>query len=128
MTSAIGCSLWSSVYECQRVECRFHISGDDCVWYVCDVLYAVKYVHVSCFDMLGCAVSRSDIYVCNNNVFTELLICTLTIFKYLCVLMVEGIFVVVNVMLFLNKCNEPTPCLVQPIGSKAIIFAFITLQ
>ena len=23
MTSAIGCALWPSVYECQRVECAF---------------------------------------------------------------------------------------------------------
>ena len=23
MTSAISCPLWSSVYECQRVECAF---------------------------------------------------------------------------------------------------------
>ena len=23
MTSAISCSLWSSVYQCQRVECAF---------------------------------------------------------------------------------------------------------
>ena len=23
MTSAISCPLWSSVYECQRVECTF---------------------------------------------------------------------------------------------------------
>ena len=23
MTSAISCPLWSSVYECQRVECEF---------------------------------------------------------------------------------------------------------
>ena len=23
VTSAISCSLWSSVYECQRVECAF---------------------------------------------------------------------------------------------------------
>ena len=23
MTSAISCALWSSVYECQRVECAF---------------------------------------------------------------------------------------------------------
>ena len=27
MTSAISCPLWSSVYECQRVEC-VHISGE----------------------------------------------------------------------------------------------------
>ena len=26
--------------------------------YVCDVLYAVVYVHVSCFIVRGCAVSR----------------------------------------------------------------------
>ena len=25
MTSAISCPLWSSVYECQRVECSFTI-------------------------------------------------------------------------------------------------------
>ena len=26
MTSAISCPLWSSVYECQRVECAFTCS------------------------------------------------------------------------------------------------------
>ena len=31
--------------------------------------------------------------------------------------MVEGMSVVVNVMLSLNECNEPTSCLVQPIGT-----------
>ena len=25
MTSAIRCPLWSSVYGCQRVECKFHL-------------------------------------------------------------------------------------------------------
>ena len=49
MTSAISCSLWSSLYKCQRVECAFHISDEDRVWYVCDVLYAVLYVRFSCF-------------------------------------------------------------------------------
>ena len=29
------------------------------MWYVCDVLYAVLYVRVICFVVLGCAVSRS---------------------------------------------------------------------
>ena len=37
MTSAISCSLWSSVYECQRVEC---------------------------FVVRGCGVSRRYIDVC----------------------------------------------------------------
>ena len=33
MTSAICCPLWSSVYECPRVECAFKLSRDptECV-------------------------------------------------------------------------------------------------
>ena len=62
MTSAISCPLWSSVYECQSGVC-VHISVEDCVWYVCDVLYAVLYVRVSCFVVCGCAVSRRHIDV-----------------------------------------------------------------
>ena len=37
----------------------------------------------------------------------------------LCVLMVEGMSVVVNVMLS-DECNEPTPCIVQPIGTHGV--------
>ena len=33
--------------------------------YVCDVLYAVLYVSISCFVVHGCAVSRRYINVCN---------------------------------------------------------------
>ena len=40
-----------------------HISGEDRVWYVCNVLYAVLYVRVSCFVVHGCAVSRKYINV-----------------------------------------------------------------
>ena len=54
----IGCPLWSSVYKSQRV------------WYVCDVLYAVLYVRVSCFVVCGCAVSRRYINVCNCDMFS----------------------------------------------------------
>ena len=44
-----------------------------------------------------------------------LLMCTLTILSsVLCVLIVEGMSVVVNVML---SANELTSCLVQPIGA-----------
>ena len=50
MPSAISCPLWSSVYECQRVR------------YVCDVLYAVLYVCVSCLVVRGC-VSRGCIEI-----------------------------------------------------------------
>ena len=37
------------------------------MWYVCEVLYAVLYVCVSCFVVRGCAVSRRyiDVYYCD---------------------------------------------------------------
>ena len=40
------------------------------MWYVCDVLYAVLYVNVSCFVVRGCAVSRKIIDVCNCDMFS----------------------------------------------------------
>ena len=52
MTSAISCTLWSIVYECQRVKCAFTSPGEDGAGYVCDVLYVVVYVRVSCFVIL----------------------------------------------------------------------------
>ena len=67
------------------------------VLYVCDVLYAVLYVCVCCFVVSGCAVSRSyiDVYYC-----LVVLMCTLTILSsVLCVLMVEGMYFVVNVVM-----------------------------
>ena len=42
---------------CERVlesEVCIYISGEDCVWYICDVLYAVLYVRLSCFVVRGC--------------------------------------------------------------------------
>ena len=56
MTSAISCPLWSSVYECHRVECAF--TSPVRTEYGMLVLYAVLYVRVSCFVVRGCAVSR----------------------------------------------------------------------
>ena len=40
------------------------------MWYVCDVLYAVLYVCVSCFVVRGYAVSRRYIDVYNCDVFS----------------------------------------------------------
>ena len=40
------------------------------MWYVCDVLYAVVYVHVSCFALPEGAVSRRYIDVYNCDVFS----------------------------------------------------------
>ena len=57
MTSAISCPLWSSVYECQRVECVFTYPVSTVCGIVRDVLYAVLYVRVSCFVVRGCADS-----------------------------------------------------------------------
>ena len=35
MTSAISCPIWSSVYECQRVECAFTFPvGTECGMFV----------------------------------------------------------------------------------------------
>ena len=38
--------------------------------YVCDVLYAVLYVRVSCFVVRGCGVSRRYIDVCYCDMFS----------------------------------------------------------
>ena len=88
------------------------------MWYVRDVLYAVLYVRVSCFVVRGCAVSRRYINVCNCDMFS-------VVYMYLdhlkfCVVCIDGRRYVCcsecNVVS--NECNEPTSCLVQPIGSQ----------
>ena len=62
MTSAISFPLWSSVYVCQRVECAFTSPmRTECG--VCDVLYAVLYVPVTCCVVCDCAVTRRNINV-----------------------------------------------------------------
>ena len=79
------------------------------MWYVCDVLYAVLYVYVYCFVVRGCAVSRRYIDVCYCDMFIQY---TLTIFSSVsCILMVEGMSVVVNVMLSLTSVMSPPPAL-----------------
>ena len=40
------------------------------MWYVCNVLYAVFYICVSCFVVRGCGVSRRYINVCNCTMFS----------------------------------------------------------
>ena len=71
MTSAISCPIVISVRVPESGVCVY-ISGEDWVWYVCDVLYAVLYVSVSCFVVRGWAVSRRyiDIDICNCDVFS----------------------------------------------------------
>ena len=75
------------------------------MWCVCDGLYAVLYVCVCCFGVCGCAVSRRYIDVCYCDMFSVVNV-YLDQLKF-CVLMVEGISVVVNVMLSLMSVMSP---------------------
>ena len=72
------------------------------MWYVCDVLYAVLYVRVSCSVVRGCAVSRRYIDVCYCDMFSVVYVYldNLKFGTLLCVLMVGGMSVVVNIMLY----------------------------
>ena len=87
------------------------------MWYVCDVLYAKLYVRVNCFVVRGCAVSRRYINVCNCDMFG-----VVNVYLYhlkFCLVCIDGRRYICcskcNVVS--NECNEPTPCLVQPVGT-----------
>ena len=94
----------------------------ECAWYICDVLYAVLYVCVSCFVWCGCAVSRRYINLCNSDMFSVVNV-YLDHLKF-CVVCIDGRRYVCcsecNVVS--NECNEPTACLVQPIGTHGVCF------
>ena len=94
-----------------------HISGEDRVWYVCDVLYAVLYVHVSCFVVHGCAVSRRYIDVCNCDLF-RVVNMYLDHLKF-CVVCIDGRrYVCCNEYnVVSDECDKPTPSLVEPVGA-----------
>ena len=81
---------------------------------MCDVLY----VFVNCFVVCGCAVSRRYINICNcdmigvvNVYLDDLKFCVVCINdrRYVCCSRCNVVF---------NACNEPTSCLVQPIGAQ----------
>ena len=87
------------------------------MWYVRDVLYAVLYVRVSCFVVRGCGVSRRyiDVYYCDMfrvvNVYLDhLKFCVVCINsrRYVCCSECDVVSI---------ECNEPTSCIVQPIGA-----------
>ena len=87
------------------------------MWCVRDVLYAVLYVRVSCFVVRGCGVSRRYIYVFYYDKFSvvnvyldHLKFCIVCINsrRYVCCSECDVVS---------NECNEPTSCLVQPIGA-----------
>ena len=81
------------------------------MWYVCDVLYAVLYVRVSCFVVRGCGVSRRYIDVCYCDMFSVVNVYLDHLrFCVVCII-VEGMSVVVNVMLSLMSIMSPPPAL-----------------
>ena len=94
-----------------------HISGEDRVWYVCDLLYAVLYVRVSCFVVRGCFVSRRYIHVCICDMFSVVNV-YLGHLKF-CVVCINGRMYVCcpECNVISDECNDPTPCLVQSIDT-----------
>ena len=83
------------------------------MWHVCDVLY----VCVSCFVVRVCAVSRRYIDVCNCDMCSVVNV-YLDHLKY-CVLCINGRWYVCcgECYVVSNECDEPTSCIVQPIGA-----------
>ena len=57
MTSAISCPLWSSVYECHKVECTFTspVRTECGMFVMCCMQWCMS---VCCFVVHGGAVSR----------------------------------------------------------------------
>ena len=85
------------------------------MWYVCDVLYAVLNICVSCFVVRRCAVSRRYIDVCNCDMFSVVNV-YLDHFE-LCVVCIDGrrYLSCGECYVVSNECDEPTSCLVQTI-------------
>ena len=93
-----------------------HISGEDRLWYVRDVLHAVLYVRVSCPAVRGCGVSRHiDVCYCDMFIVVNVYLDHL---KFYVVCINSRRYVYCNECdVVSNECNEPTSCLVQPIGA-----------
>ena len=78
MTFAISCLMWSSMYECQRVECAFTSP----VWIECGMF--VMYCMQCCMSVsavLQCmyVLSRGGIQMFAIVICLVLLMCTMTI-------------------------------------------------
>ena len=87
------------------------------MWYVRDVLYVVLYVRVSCFVVRGCGVSRRNIDVCYCDMFSVVNV-YLDHLKFYVVCINSRRYVCCSECdVVSNECNEPTSCLVQPIGA-----------
>ena len=87
------------------------------MWYVCDVLYAVLYVRVSCFVVRGCAVSRRYINVCNCDMFSSVNVYLYHLKLYFVCIRGRRYVCCSECNVVSNEWNERTFCLVQPIGT-----------
>ena len=75
------------------------------------------YVRVSCFVVRGCGVSRRYIDVCYCDMFSVVNV-YLDHLKFYVVCINSRMYVSCSEYdVVSNKCNEPTSCLVQPIGT-----------
>ena len=87
------------------------------MWYVRDILYAMVYVRVSCFVVRGCCVSRRYIDVCYCDMFSVVNV-YLDHWKFCVVCINSRRYVCCSECdVVSNEGNEPTSCLVQPIGA-----------
>ena len=111
MISAIGCSIWSCVYECRRVECALTSPMRP----ECGIFLMCCMARVNCFVVRGCAVFRRYINICNSDVFSFVDM-YLEYLKF-CVVFINGRRYVCcsECYTVFNECGEPTPCLGQPI-------------
>ena len=105
MTSAISCPLWSSVYECQRMECAFTypVRTECCMFVICCMQYCMSVSAVLvCINVCNC-----DMFSVVNVYLDHLKLYVVCIYgrRYVCC----GECNVVS--------NESTTCLVQPIGA-----------
>ena len=73
------------------------------MWYICDVLYAVLYVCVSCFVVRGFAVSRRYIDVCYCDMFSVVNSANLTILSY--VRSTVGIYYIIAYYTYMCSMN-----------------------
>ena len=116
MKSVNSCPLWSSVYECQSVECAFTSPmRTECGMFV---MYCMQCcMSVSPVLVRGCAVSRRYINVCNCDMFSVVNVYPDHL-KFCCGCINGRRYVCCSECnVVSNECNEPTSSLVQPIGT-----------
>ena len=94
-----------------------YISSEYWMWYVCDVLYAVLYVRVSGFVVRICAVSRRYIDVYNCDLFSVVYVYLDHLKFYVVCINSRRYVCCIECNVVSNECNDPTSCLVQPIGN-----------